>query len=56
MTKKKITGTCEVGAGWHEDASGHPLVDLCGKPARFYKGTGPFSFGLYLCDEHKELA
>lgn len=55
MTAKKITGHCEASTGWH-DHGGHPVIDLCHAPARYYRGAGPFGFGLYLCDEHKALA
>lgn len=56
MTAKKITGHCEVSTGWHEDASGHPVIDLCRAPARYYKAAGPMGFGVYLCDEHKDVS
>lgn len=51
--RKRMDQPCDMSTGWHEDMSGHPVVDMCpNRPTRFFPEFG--HFGTYLCDTHFE--
>lgn len=51
--RKYLDESCEMSVGWHEDSSGHPVIDMCQSgPVRVVPEYG--MFGISLCDEHFE--
>lgn len=47
---------CDAAIGVDTQSSGTPFVVKCpNRATKFYRGRGPFAFGLWLCDDHKDM-